>query len=502
MRTRPLLVFILVAIAVPAWAQPDKPPAEATPAPAPAPAKPAKPAKKRPTKKPPKAAPIDPYKTPVPTGAPVDPYAPDKVGGTGGAPVDPYSDKGEQLPTVRGGAVTTPGRSGLDVAAVQGLLGVQRLHGWLLVDKEGMNPIARGLVKPEGKPERAWFYLVPAKGEPALLCHQSDVASFAAVAGTKVTYGGYRDLDKGLKALLKGKRTIAMEYAGKAGLPALSRIDAGTLERIRGVGVKIKSSQSLVQFTKSVWGDAGRRSHAVAVHHLAELRKDALGYLATRVRTGQPVTDRDVQLRLLKGMAMRGLVGPAPVIATGANTADPRYSPSATRSAPIKKGDLVVLSLAARLDQDGAIYAATTWVAYVGDMIPERVSKAFDIAVLARDQAISFVTDRAKRHRKVQGFEVDAAARAFVEKAGFGDKFVHRTGHSIDSDLYGGGADLDDLEVKDTRTLVVGSGFTVGPGLYFTGDFGVRTEVCAYFGADSVEVTTPAQEQIETLLRP
>jgi len=130
------------------------------------------------------------------------------------------------------------------------------------------------------------------------------------------------------------------------------------------------------------------------------------------------------------------------------------------------------------------------------------MSKAFDIVTLARDQAVALVSDRAKRHRAVQGYEVDAAARSFIEKAGFGEQFVHRTGHSIDGDLYGGGADLDDLEVKDTRSVVVGSGFTVGPGIYVANDFGVRSEICAFYGPDGVEVTTPSQDAIEALLKP
>jgi Xaa-Pro dipeptidase len=472
------------------------------------PAKPTGPTKAKKTPKRGAPKPIDPYaknapKTGTDPTATVDPYAPapgDKE------PVDPYADKGgtvEQVPTVRGDPVAPTVRVGLDLTAVQGLLSVQRLDGWLLFDRDGQNPIARALVKPEGRPERSWFYLMPATGtEPTLLCHTSDAGSFTKVVGKKQTYGGYRDLDKHLKALLKGRKTIAMEYSGKSGLPSLSRVDAGTLERVRAIGVTVKSSASLVQFTKAIWGDAGHKSHAVAVHHLTELRKNALGYIAKQITAGKKVTEREVQLRLLKGMAMRGLVGPAPGVAAGVNTADPRYLPTATRSNPIIKGDLLILSLAARLDQDGAIYAATTWVAYVGDLVPERMLKAFDIASLARDQAIALVTDRAKRRRAVQGYEVDAAARSFIEKAGYADQFVHRTGHSIDGDLFGGGADLDDLEVKDTRALVIGSGFTVGPGVYLKDDFGVRAEICAYFGPNGVEVTTPAQDQIETILKP
>jgi Xaa-Pro aminopeptidase len=480
------LVFVMIAMWLlgggVAGAQPDpnKPP----------------PKKKQPKKKSPTDPTIDPYADAGadPGTAPMDPYSP-----TGDKPLD-KSD--EVAPIAKGGAVTPVGRTGLDLTAIQGLLGVQRLGGWLLFDRDGQNPIARSLVAPVGRVERSWFYLIPARGEPRLLVHASDAGSFAKVVGTTSTYSGYRDLDKGLKALLKGTKTVAMEYAAKGALPTLSRVDAGTIERVRAAGVTVKSSHSLVQFTKAVWGEAGRRAHAIAAHHLTSIRKDALGFIAKQIAGNAPVTERDVQQRILKAMAMRGLVGPSPVVAAGANTADPRYLPTATRSSAIKKGDLVVLSLAGKLDQDGSVYAATTWVAYVGDMVPDRMSKAFDTVAIARDQAVTFIADRAKRRRAMQGFEVDAVARSFVEKAGMGNLFVHRTGHSIDTDLLGGGADLDDLEVKDTRALVVGSGFTIGPGVYASGDFGVRTEICVYFGAAGVEVTTAQQDQIETLLKP
>jgi Xaa-Pro aminopeptidase len=129
-----------------------------------------------------------------------------------------------------------------------------------------------------------------------------------------------------------------------------------------------------------------------------------------------------------------------------------------------------------------------------------RVQVAFETAALARDEALALVSDRVKRRRAVKGWEVDKAARDFLTKAGMIDRVLHRTGHSLDGDLLGSGTDLDDLEVKDQRNLVVGTGFTVGPGLYFTGELGVRAEVSAYLGKDGLEVTTPVQEAVETLV--
>jgi Xaa-Pro dipeptidase len=430
------------------------------------------------------AQPVDPYATPTPLPTP---YA---------------SPSPTPLPTPY--ASPSPSRSagGLDLAAVQGLLAVQRLDGWLLHDRDGQNPVARRLVAPDGAPVRSWFYLIPVQGQPVAVVHAAEAGSFARVAGRKITYTSYRDLEKSLRAMLKGKKIVAMEYSAKSALPSLSRIDAGTIELVRGLGVTVRSSDGLVQFTKALWGDAGRKAHFVAVHHLTEVRKEALAFVARQLAAGSTVSEHDVQQRIVKGMTMRGLVGPVPVVAAGANSADPYYVPSAERSANIQRGDVILLSLAGKLDRPTGVYAATTWVAYAGDKVPERVAHAFDVVALARDEALALVADRVRRRRAVKGFEVDRAARAFVGRAGFADRFVHRTGHSIDSDLQGGGADLDDHEVKDTRALVTGSGFTVGPGIYTPGEFGVRAEVSVYLGRGGLEVTTPSQEQVEALLAP
>jgi Xaa-Pro dipeptidase len=412
----------------------------------------------------------------------------------GKEPVDPYADAGAPSPF--------PRRVGLaDITAVQGLLAVQRLDGWLLFDRDGVNPIAVRLVAPDGHPTRPWFYMIPARGVPVALVHTAEQRSFDHLAGTKLTYQGYRDLDKQLRAMLKGVKSVAVEYSAKAAVPSVSRVDAGTMEVIRAAGVQVTSSDTLVQFTKAIWGDAGRTAHYVAVHHVVELRKEALAYVVKQLQSGATVTEYDVQQRIVHGMTMRGLAGPPPVVAAGVNTADPYYVPSADKAAPIKRGDLIVISLAAKLDKPEGIYAAQTWCAIADATVPEPIAKAFETTSLARDQAMGLIGDRMRKHRPVTGAEVDNATRAFIKKAGFGDRVKHRTGHSLDNDLQGSGADLDDFEVRDSRILTPGTGFTVGPGLYFPGQFGVRAEISVYLAPTGPEITTPAQEDVEALLK-
>jgi Xaa-Pro dipeptidase len=379
---------------------------------------------------------------------------------------------------------------------------VQRLDGWLLHDKDGTNPVALRLAAPSVLPQQAWYYLLPVSGEPVLICHVTDAPAFEKLAGRKVTYQGYREMQQALRQALKGKKSVAMEVTPNPDLPVAAKTEAGAKEVLRALKITAVSSDNLVQYTTAVWGEAGHTAHHVAVHHLTSLRKDALAFIARQLRADLPVTELDVQQRLVRGMAVRGVVGPDPVVAAGAHTAEPYYLPTAAKSAAIRRGDLISISLALKLDKPDAIFAAETWVAYAGDQVPERVSKLFGSVVQAREQALALIGDRFRKRRPLRGYEVDQAARAALAKAGLGKQALHRAGHSIDTSLDGSGADLDDHEAKDLRSLVAGTGVTLGPGVYFAGELGVRSEVTVFLSPNGPEVTTPPQQQVEALLAP
>jgi Xaa-Pro aminopeptidase len=277
-------------------------------------------------------------------------------------------------------------------------------------------------------------------------------------------------------------------------------VDAGTVDLVRKSGVQVRSSADLVQFTKSLWGPEGRVAHYLATHHLNKLRQEAFHFIAEHIRAGRPVTEYDVQRFLQEGARVRGLKG-FPVVAAGANSANPRYQARKNATSSIKKGDLVLISLAGSVaNADRPIFASISWVGYVGETVPERFHRVFQTVATARDAAIALIEERIKRRRPVKGFEVDQKARNVVGQAGLATRFLHRTGHSLDTSLNGDGANLDDYETHDTRNLVVGSGFTVGPGIYMTGDFGIRSEVDVHLARGGVEVTGPLQKRIEPIL--
>ena len=432
--------------------------------------------------------------------APISPYdaepAPD-------APISPYDSEGA-APAPSGPRDTAPdARFGLQIEAVQGVLAVQRLDGWLLYDRQGQNPIALELVAPVGGATmHRWFYLIPAEGEPVALVHRAEWTRFEHVPGRKIQYGDHRELEDELGTMLRGLRKIAMEYSPKAALPAMSRVDAGTVELVRAQRrVRVRSSADLIQLTKSLWSTEARLSHHVAVHHLISLRKSALAYVAAQIEEGTPVTEHDVQRFLLRGYEVRGLEGPPPVVAAGANAADPLYQPTMQGAASIERGDLLLIDMAARVAGNGqSIYANTAWMAYVGERVPERLAKAFAAVAQARDAALALVQERVRRRRVIKGYEVDREARRVLDEAGYGEVFLHRTGHSLDTELQGGGANLDDYESRDTRALMVGAGFSIEPGIYIRGELGMRTSINVHVELRGVAVTTPQQTEITAIL--
>lgn len=393
------------------------------------------------------------------------------------------------------------GRFELDLEAVQGVLAIQQVGGWLLYDHAGQNPIALAVIQPaEGRALHRWFYLIPAEGQPVLLAHRADTARFGHLPGRRLEYTDHPSLVRHLQAMLRGTKEVAMEYSPMAALPDLSRVDAGTIELVRAQGAKVRSSAELVQLAKSLWRPEQRISHYVAVHHLDKLRQAALDFVAERLRSGQPVTERDVQEMLVRGYEVRGLSGPPPVVATTAHAADPVYVPARKGSAAIQRGDLLLIDMSARVADDGrAVFARIAWVAYVGDDVPRRFADAFAALVQARDAAVSLIEDRVQQRRVVKGHEVDDAARLVLERAGHKDDIVHRTGHSLDIDLHGGGVSLDGYATRDTRALLVGAGFAVVPGIYEKDELGMRTAVDVYIGPGTVEVTTPAQTEITAI---
>jgi len=391
----------------------------------------------------------------------------------------------------------------LDVAAVQQSLKAEGLDGWLLYDFHGSNPIAArlaGTANGAKMTTRRWFYLVPASGEPRGLVHAIERQTLDALPGEKTIYAGRQQLDAGLTKLLSGVKRVAMEYSRDCAIPYISRIDAGTVELVRSRGIDVESSGDLVQRFEAVWDEAALATHREASAALYRVKDRAFEWIAGRVADGDALTEFAVQQQMASWFEEEGLVSDsAPVVAAQENAGDPHYLPTARRSRPIRKGELVLLDLwGKKRENPQAVYADITWVGFTGPEVPPEMARAFGAIGQARDAAVALVQESARQQRDLRGWQVDRAARQVLEQAGFGERILHRTGHNLGREVHGNGVHMDDYESHDDRRLLPGTGFTIEPGLYFE-SFGVRTEINMYYGQREALVTGPAQTEIVRL---
>ena len=388
----------------------------------------------------------------------------------------------------------------LDVAAVQQSLKVEGLDGWLLYDFHGSNPIAArllGTANGSKMTTRRWFYLVPASGEPRGLVHAIERRTLDALPGEKTIYAGREQLDAGLTKLLGGIKRVAMEYSPNCAIPYISRIDAGTLELVRGRGIEVTSSGDLVQRFEAVWDAQALATHRDASQALYRVKDRAFDLIAARARHGEAMTEYAVQQQMAAWFEEEGLVSDAPpVVAAQENAGDPHYMPTARRTRQIQKDELVLLDLwGKKKDDPQAVYADITWVGFTGSQVPAEMAAAFEAIRQARDAAIALVQASAKDQGDLRGWQVDRAAREVLQRTGFGERILHRTGHNLGRDVHGNGVHMDDYESHDDRRLIPGTGFTIEPGLYFE-SFGVRTEINMYYGEGEALVTGPMQSEI------
>jgi len=376
-----------------------------------------------------------------------------------------------------------------------------RVDGWLFYDFRGRDPIAHRILKlPDAMRTRRWFYFVSAQGVPRKLVHKIEALALEGLPGETFYYAGLQELEKGLKKILGGAKSVAMQYSPKNAIPYVSMVDAGTIEMVRGVGAKVVSSADLVQKYEACWTDKQLRSHEEAGKAIDIIVRGAFQHAAKCVREGTPLTEFELKQWIQGGFNAAGLfTEEGPDVAVGAHASDPHYGPALETAARIRKDDLLLLDVWGKLKTPGSVYYDITWVGYLGKKVPGKCAKVFRAVKDARDKAIDLICSSAAAGNPLQGWQVDKAARTVIEKAGYGKYFFHRTGHNIGETVHGNGANMDGLETHDVRLLIPRTCTSIEPGIYLP-EFGIRSEVNVYIEERSARVTGAVQKEILALL--
>lgn len=383
------------------------------------------------------------------------------------------------------------------LSEIQDALRQEGVDGWLFCDFRGSDPLASRILglDPGQISTRRWYYWIPTEGKPAGIVSSVEPRRLDALPGEKRVFLSWQQLHAALAETLRDVKRVAMQYSPGNAIPYVARVDAGTVELVRQLGVEVVSAADLVQRFEAVWSADQWRSHLRAAKGVRETVDEAFTY----IRQHAPVSEYVVQQFILQRFADRGLVANhPPIVAINEHSADPHFEPTPD-SGLIRPGDFVLIDLWAK--EPTGVYADYTWTGFMGKEIPERHQEIFSIVRDARDAAISFVHERIRQEQAFCGYEVDAAARKVITDAGYGDYFVHRTGHSIGEEVHGNGANMDGLETRDERRVLPGTCFSIEPGIYLAGEFGVRSEVNIYVTEREAIVTgTPVQTELVRIL--
>lgn len=367
---------------------------------------------------------------------------------------------------------------------------------WLLFDFHGLNPVAGRVLGLGGMGSRRLFVLLPREGEPVAVVHKIEMQPLEGFPGRLIPYARWEELHEALTSIVKG-RTVAMEVSPDDAVPYLDRVPHGVVQLITRLGGTVVPSSSLVTTFAARWSPAELADHRYAAEALAEIARAELAWAVTQGGAG--LRETALQRRVITAMEGRGLkLTTLPIVGFGANAANPHYEPEEGKDATLAKDQVILLDLWGGRGSTTTVFADQTWMGFSGREVPPEVETVWRTVRDARDAAISAIQQGAREGRRVAGFEGDRAARGVIERAGYGEYFVHRTGHSIDRDLHGSGPHLDDYETHDDRELLPGVGFSVEPGIYISGKIGVRSEINMYWGPGGPEVT-PAEPQRELI---
>jgi len=369
------------------------------------------------------------------------------------------------------------------VSEIQQALCDAEIDGWLFYDFRGSDPLAYRILQldPTLHVTRRWYYWIPAQGIPVKLLHRIEPHVLDTLPGQTDYYVSWEQQRQILARMLAGGLRVAMQYSPLNAVPYVSRVDAGTIELIKSYDVEVVSAADLIQTFEARWTDRQLESHQFAASALRRIVDQTFGHVHDTVVQGRSLTEYGVQQFILARIREAGMVtSSAPIAAVNAHSADPHYGPSETGSAEVVRDALLLIDLWAKRAEPSSVYADITWTGYVGSTVPVKHRQIFDLVRQGRDAALTFVQREIAAGHRPFGWEADNACRQVIRRGGYGDQFVHRTGHSIGEEVHGNGANIDSLETQDTRRLMPRTCFSIEPGIYLPGEFGIRSELDVY----------------------
>jgi len=391
----------------------------------------------------------------------------------------------------------------MDLDRIQKAISEKGIEGWLFYDFHHRDAMAYRILGLDFSKftTRRWFYYIPAQGDPVRIVSAVETKKLDSLSGQKKVYRSWEELHQIIRETLANAGQIAMQYSPNNNIPYVSVVDAGTIELIRSFGVAVVSSADLVQTFEAVIDREGYNAHLEAGVNVQKIKDEAFELIGEKIGNNEKVTEYEVQQYIVRRFEEEGLTddGDHPIVGVNDHPADPHFEPTEENTYTIKKGDTLLIDLWARKNDDTGIYYDITWCGYIGKNPSAKYVEIFNTVRDARNAARDFIRDRFGKNQPCFGYEVDDVCRQVVIDAGYGDYFVHRTGHSIGREVHGNGVHIDNLETKDERELVPGICFSIEPGIYLPGEMAVRSEIDVFITQDG-EVVVAGEEQEKLIL--
>jgi Xaa-Pro dipeptidase len=395
----------------------------------------------------------------------------------------------------------------VNLNAIQSALRDQHLDGWLFYDHHHRDPIAYRILglDPHSFVSRRWFYFIPADGEPRKLVHRIESGKLDTLPGATRQYSSWHELEQNLEDILDGATNIAMQYSPRNAIMYVSMVDAGTVELVRSFGKDVVSSADLVSLFEAVLTEDQIATHYAAQERLDRVLRAGFQHIADCIRERDRTNEFEIVTFLRKAIEREGLwTDHGPNVSAGSNSADSHYEPTHLRHSPIMRGEFILIDIWAKLSvphdtslgRPDAVWYDITWTGVVGREPTNRERHIFATVRDARDAAIGFIEQAYTANRSICGWEADDAARNVIRRVSLEEFFTHRTGHNIATELHGNGANLDNLETHDERLILPNTCFSVEPGIYFPGEFGIRSEVNMITQPGKAVVTGPRQTEL------
>lgn len=184
-----------------------------------------------------------------------------------------------------------------------------------------------------------------------------------------------------------------------------------------------------------------------------------------------------------------------PIVAFGVNTSNVHYFPSEESSIELEENSLIMMDIWARLDKKEAPFADITWMGFYGDKVPDMMQREVDLVFEARDVAIDFAGKVLKSGMLPVGSEIDQAAREYLKQNNRAEYFLHGLGHVLG--LFSPHGVTAGLRRTNHRPILLNTGYTIEPGIYFENKFGVRSEINFYVNEKmEMVVTTKVQKEL------